>query len=87
MFVALLRFYKEGALRLCPTDAITVTARTENSITLTTDRYIHAVELEGEQIYEDNYFSLLPGESRTVSYTRAKDARSDEISVTAYTLE
>ena len=79
-------FYKRGDLKIEPSDAFTVISRTEDSITVRANKYIHALELEGEQIYEDNYFSLLPGESRRISFSRVSDAASDEIAVKAYTI-
>jgi hypothetical protein len=39
----------------------------EGTITVWSDKYIHAVEIECGDIIEDNYFSLLPGERRTVN--------------------
>ena len=49
--------------------------------------YVHAVELEGEYIFDDNYFSLLPGESRVVTLRPTPDAQSPVLSVNAYTVE
>lgn len=79
-------FYKSGTLPMVPADCISVVSKTENSITVTADKYVHAVELEGEFVFEDNYFSLLPGESRTVMFRRSFDAQSDSIEVSGYTV-
>ena len=79
-------FYREGKLPLIPCEGLTV-VREENSITVTARGYIHAVELEGEFVFGDNYFSLLPGESRTVACRPAENAKSGEISAVAYTIE
>lgn len=54
---------------------------------LPADTYIHAVELEGEYIFEDNYFSLLPGEVRTVYFRPAENAQSNAFTVTGYTVK
>ncbi len=78
-------FYREGTLPIIPCEAPKISL-TENSITLTADSYIHAVEIEGEFVFEDNYFSLMPGESRTVAYRPAENALTSELSITAYTL-
>lgn len=43
---------------------------TDHSITLTACGYIHAVSLDGEADFEDNFFSMLPGERRTVQFKR-----------------
>jgi hypothetical protein len=44
------------------------------------------MELEGEFIFEDNYFSLLPGETRTIHFRPAEHAQDDELSVIGYTI-
>jgi len=52
------------------------------TVTVRADSYIHAVELEGDAVFSDNCFSLMPGEVRTVSY--APNGKSS-ISAAAYT--
>lgn len=79
-------FYKSGNLPIKPINSLKTLKRTENSITVTSDEYIHAVELEGEYIFSDNCFSLLPGEVRTIEFTLSDKAESTEINITAYTL-
>lgn len=79
-------FYKDGILPIVPCPAPQITERNENSITLTAEAYIHAVELEGEFVFEDNYFSLLPGESRTVHLRPAEKQQSTDLSVAGYTV-
>ena len=79
-------FYREGTLPLVPCAAPQITARTEHSITLTAAAYIHAVELEGEYVFDDNYFSLFPGESRTVQFRPAPQAQTTELTLGAYTI-
>lgn len=65
-----------------------VEAVTDHSITLRAKRYIHAVSLDGEMEFEDNFFSMLPGEQRTIRFEcrgaeklwiRALNAESDSI--------
>ena len=80
-------FYKGGSLPIVPCQAPTVLARDETSITLTADRYIHAVELEGQYIFSDNYFSLLPGQQRTITMRPAADAQTNDLTVAGYTLQ
>lgn len=80
-------FYREGDLPMIPCTAPQIIERTENSITLTAADYIHAVELEGEYVFEDNYFSLVPGESRTVHFRPAENAQSTELTVAGYTVK
>ena len=79
-------FYKSGTLPMVPADCVSVVSKTENSITVTADKYVHAVELDGEYVFEDNYFSLLPGEKRTVMFHRSFDSKSDSIEVSGYTV-
>jgi beta-mannosidase len=78
-------FYRNGALTLVPTEAVTMThdaaART---VTVSADSYVHAVELDADAIFSDNCFNLLPGESRTVSYEPMGDV--GEVNLTAYTV-
>ena len=80
-------FYREGKLPIVPTNGAKITEQTENSITVTADSYIHAVEFEGEYIFEDNYFSMLPGESRKITFRKAREHQNDNIAFTAYTIE
>ncbi len=80
-------FFKSGTLPVVPTDAVRVVSQNENSITVTADRYVHAVELEGEFVFEDNYFSLLPDEKRTVTFRPCSGAKGDTVSVSGYTVE
>jgi beta-mannosidase len=80
-------FYRDGNLPIVPSDAVKITEQTENSITVTASGYVHAVELEGEYVFEDNYFSMLPNESRTITFKNAREHQSDDITLTAYTIK
>ena len=66
---------------------VTVTEITDSSVTVTADAYVHAVELEGEFVFEDNYFSLLPGETRRVAFRKIKDAADSTLAVAGYTIK
>lgn len=79
-------FYLGGKLPIVPTDAVEVVSRDDSSITVTASSYVHAVELEGQYIFEDNFFSLLPGETRTVTFRKAAVSDSDDMQVIGYTL-
>ena len=75
-------FYREGMLDIVPAD-VKMTRDAENrTVTVKAVSYIHAVELEGDAVFEDNCFSLMPGEERTVSYQPITEG---DITVTAYT--
>lgn len=77
-------FYKNGALEISPCeDRLEFTIGKDGSVKLRAKAYIHAVELEGEAVFEDNYFSMLAGEEREIKYSIIGD---DEITVTAYTV-
>lgn len=76
-------FYQPGALELVPC-GVEMTEKTGDTVTLYAGAYVHAVELEGEAVFEDNYFSLLPGESRTVSY---RLTGTGPLTVQGYTLQ
>lgn len=78
-------FYKNGNLHIKASNLVTVTEKTENSITLKANGYVQAVELEGTQLFEDNYFLMLEGEERTVKFTVCEEP-CDEIKINAYTL-
>ncbi len=80
-------FWKDGNLPICPTDAVHITEHTDNTVTVTADKYVHAVEFEGEYIFSDNYFSLLPGESRTVTFRKANDTVTEDFTLMGYTIE
>ena len=78
-------FYKEGKLELIKTDCLRVIEKTENSITVEANGYVHAVALEGNGVFSDSYFSLLPGQRRTISFTPIQGEET-EITCIGYTL-
>ena len=81
-------FYKSGDLPLvCCDDAVRVVERTQNSITLAANRYIHALELEGQYIFDDNCFSMMAGETRTVRFEEYQNDSGDDFTVKAYTIK
>ena len=81
-------FYKDGALNIVSADErISIIERSENSVTVKANGYVHALELEGELIFDDNYFSMLDGEVRTVSFRAADGAKDTSYTIKAYTLK
>ena len=78
-------FYKKGSLPLVPV-AVNWQFLDAAHVLVSSFGYVHAVELEGEYIFDDNYFSLLPGESRVVTLRPTPDAQSPVLSVNAYTV-
>ena len=55
-------------------------------VTLLAHEYAHAVELEGEAVFEENGFSMLKGEKKTVGYRYLCDHTCKDICAQAYTL-
>ncbi len=78
-------FYKNGALNITPAKAGLTVDSANNTLTIKANEYIHAVILDGEAIFEDNCFSLLPGEEKTISFEKIADA--PEFKITSYTLK
>ena len=64
-----------------PKTEVVVIAKTADTITVTSEKYVHAVGLEGEYVFSDNYFSLMPGEIKTVPYRNAYRGTGGEITV------
>jgi beta-mannosidase len=79
-------FYSHGALNIIPTK-VEVDIDTERCTLCITakGKYVHAVTVSGNAVFEDNCFSLLPGESRTLSF-RWTDDSDRSLTVDAYTL-
>lgn len=70
---------KPGLLNLEP--AKITFEKTENSVTLTTDNLAMFITLDGEAVFSDNAFLLLPGETKTVTVKKALGATSDSVEV------
>ena len=78
-------FYRTGALKLSRMDGITWSVDGD-TVTVTASECVHAVEIESGLVAEDNYFTLLPGESRTVRLTQPEgEAVEYPITVDGYT--
>lgn len=76
-------FYRPGALKLTPAAVELQVNEADRTVTVSAKSYVHAVELEAEAVFSNNCFSLLPGESRTVSYAPIAPS---SITCTAYTI-
>lgn len=78
-------FYKDGKLNIKKAEnAITILERTDNSITVVAGRYVHAVELEGNYIFSDNYFSMLKGETKTIGFSEFDNENGGDFTVETY---
>ena len=80
-------FYRHGALALRPTEAEFEIDEVCRTVTVRAGaEYIHSAMLSGNAIFDDNCFSLLPGEARTVAYRPLKAGSPECIEAEAYTL-
>ncbi len=75
-------FYRHGRLVISETPVDYAVDKENNTITFTSKSYVHAVEFEGDALFDDNCFSIMPGETKTVKYEPLSDT---EIEVVAYT--
>jgi len=75
--------YKNGDLAVTKTD-IEYTINGD-SVTFKSKGYIHAVEIDGNVAVSDNYFSMLPGEEKTVELKNESNEQR-EINICAYTI-
>jgi len=76
-------FWSEGMLKIQPASVCVKVDEKNHTVTVTAEQYVHAVELEADAVFSDNCFSLLPGESRSITYTPVGEGN---IICTAYTL-
>ncbi len=61
-------FYKKGTLDMYyANDRISAVQNADGTVTLTASAYVHTVKLLGGEAFENNWFSLMPYESITVS--------------------
>ena len=65
-----------GQLRR-PAPKVAVLSLIGNTVTLRAETYTHAVALDGEYVFSDNYFPMLPGEEKTVSFEKARVHEKD----------
>ncbi len=80
-------FYKQGNLLLQEIDnGIQILERGEDFIVLQANQYLHAIELEGQFVFDDNYFSMLSGETRRVHFEAFENERGEVFTIKAYTV-
>ena len=78
--------FKRGKLEIVRDDAFEIVRKTEDGVTIRAKKYLQAVELEGDYTFSDNYFTMLEGEAKTVSFKKFSDAEST-VTVKSYTLK
>ena len=79
-------FYKDGDLAVRRQDSFDILEKTDTEITIRANGYLQAVELEGDYLFSDNYFTMLDGEIKTVTLERFGNKPS-ELSVKSYVIK
>ena len=80
-------FYSHGSLYIEPVDINYTIDKQACVVKITAkEKYVHAVAITGNAVFEDNCFSLMPYESRTVSYQALNECADESLLVEAYTL-
>ena len=65
-------FYKKGRLEVITSDErVEIFEINDGFVRIKSNAYIHALELSGDAVFEENYFSLLPGEEKKVKFKKA----------------
>lgn len=64
-------------------DKVSIVKQDADTITLYAMQYVHMVDLDGDYVFEDNFFTMLPGETRTISMRQTFMAKSPEIELYA----
>ena len=78
-------YYKSGKLEIKRSDNFDVIEKTEDSVTIRARSYLQAVELEGDYTFSDNYFTMLDGEVKTVTFEKNSD-KANGVTVKSYAL-
>lgn len=78
-------FYRNGALPLRATVADLEIDEENGTLTVSADEYVHALTISGNAIFEDNCFSLLPNERRTIAFRPLNENLPVILSFEAYT--
>ena len=79
-------YYKSGKLEIARDDSFDVISMTDKSITIRANKYLQAVELEGDYLFSDNYFTMLEGERMTVTFKKFS-SKANGVSIKSYTLK
>lgn len=80
-------FYCHGRPEMAPAEVCFDVDEKNGTVRISAkEKYLHAVTITGDVVLEDNGFSLLPYEARTVSYKQIGERAGACLSVKAYTL-
>ena len=78
--------YKRGNLELHNCNDLLEVSKDENGIIIKAKAYVHAVELDGDYLFSYNYFTMLNGETRVITFKECDGAFEENITVSGYTL-
>ena len=70
-------WFFEGRPQDCdfPGEPPEIVSVTDDAVVLRAKKYVHAVALDGGCGFQDNYFSMLPSEEKSVPFLRRRDGR------------
>ncbi len=71
-------FYKDGKLEMTHSSNIEIINGTETEIEIFASEYTHTVELRGDCIFDENYFSMTKGERKVIGHTSCKNIQLNE---------
>ena len=83
--VAVRSYLKRGNLHIKRTDRFKIVSMSDTSVTIEAEDYLQAVELEGDYLFSDNYFTMMKSEKKTVGFKSFSNTDID-IKVNAYTI-
>lgn len=63
---------------------VEIVAQDEDSVTVKAETYVYAVNLDGDYVFDDNFFTMLPGEERVIRYEKTAMAETDEIKLYSF---
>ena len=78
-------YYKKGKLNIKRNDGFEIISIDEKSVRIRANTYLQAVELEGDYNFSDNYFVMLRGEEKTVTFEKFSD-KANGLTLKSYTL-
>ena len=67
-------------------NALKIIEQDDFHIVVQAECYVHAVELEGNYIFEDNYFIMLPDEQRNITFEPVGAVPNGGVTLKSYTL-
>ena len=79
-------YYKNGKLEIERNDDFTIIFMDSSSVTIRANSYLQVVELEGDYVFSDNYFTMLKDEVKTVTYEKFSE-NSSNVSIKSYTIK